>query len=166
MGPDLVQRVFELSQRTNQLNISARRYAIEEIETLMTSVWAKHAYVLSCKDRFGDYGIIGFCVMNRASALVECFFLSCRVQRKRVEDAFLAMLPPKPSLWTCRLRIAYRQTDRNQAAVEMLRELGFEYFPRDAHGEFRRAAGLAFEHGGIVELSVADDKIVSLRASA
>ena len=37
-GPDYVRRVFELSQRTNQLNISARRYTIEDIESLLKSV--------------------------------------------------------------------------------------------------------------------------------
>jgi FkbH-like protein len=165
--PELVRRVFELSQRTNQLNISARRYNIEDIETLMTSPEARSAYVLSCTDRFGDYGVIGFCVMNRSSGLVESFFMSCRVQRKRVEDAFFARLAADAAaLGHKTLRIAYCRTDRNATAVAMLNELGFEYVPAgSAHGEFRRAVADPFEHSQIVELIMADDR-ESLRASA
>jgi FkbH-like protein len=169
LSPDFVRRVFELSQRTNQLNISARRYNIEDIETLMKSPDAKDAYVLSCTDRFGEYGVIGFCVMNRSTALVESFFMSCRVQRKRVEDAFFSLLAREAAAsGKTVLRVAYCRTDRNQAAVAMLNELGFEYFPIDStHGEFRRAVSQQFEHGQIVELSVAGAaELLSLRASA
>jgi FkbH-like protein len=155
---DDIRRVFELSQRTNQLNVSARRYNIEDIETLMNSPDARNTYVLSCRDRFGDYGVIGFCVMNRSSALVESFFMSCRVQRKRVENAFFALLAAEAAaLGHKTLRIAYCRTDRNDTAVAMLRDLGFTYSPADsAHGEFRKGVTLPFAHSQIVNLSVAD----------
>jgi predicted enzyme involved in methoxymalonyl-ACP biosynthesis len=105
--------------------------------------------------------------MNRSSALVESFFMSCRVQRKRVEDAFFAFLAAEAAaLGHDTLRIAYCRTDRNNTAVAMLNELGFAYVPADAtHGEFRRAVAHAFVHGQIVELSVAG-KQSSKRASA
>ena len=166
LSPDFVRRVFELSQRTNQLNVSARRYNIEDIETLMNSPDARDTYVMSCTDRFGDYGVIGFCVMNRPSALVESFFMSCRVQRKRVEDAFFALLSAQAAASGHKtLRIAYCRTERNDTAVAMLNDLGFTYFPADSsHGEFRRAVVQPFEHGQIVELSVGD-KRDSMRAS-
>jgi FkbH-like protein len=162
-----VRRVFELSQRTNQLNVSARRYNIEDIETLMKSPEARNTYVLSCTDRFGDYGVIGFCVMNRSSGLVESFFMSCRVQRKRVEDAFFALLASDAAaLGHDVLRIAYCRTDRNGTAVAMLTELGFDYVPADGtQGEFRRATAQSFEHNQIVELSVGNG-VDSVRASA
>ena len=167
LAQDDVRRVFELSQRTNQLNVSARRYNIEDIETLKKSPDARNTYVLSCADKFGDYGVIGFCVMNRSSALVESFFMSCRVQRKRVEDAFFALLAAEATaLGHETVRIAYCRTDRNDTAVAMLTELGFAYVPADGtHGEFRRAAAQPFVHSQIVELSVAGE-MDSMRASA
>lgn len=167
LAHDYVRRVFELSQRTNQLNVSARRYNIEDIETLMRYPDARNTYVLSCTDKFGDYGVIGFCVMNRSSALVESFFMSCRVQRKRVEDAFFAFLAAEAAaLGHDTVRIAYCRTDRNNTAVAMLNELGFGYVPADGtHGEFRRAVAQPFVHGQIVELSVAGEAH-SKRASA
>ena len=167
LAQDYVRRVFELSQRTNQLNVSARRYNIEDIETLMRSTDARNTYVLSCTDKFGHYGVIGFCVMNRSSALVESFFMSCRVQRKRVEDAFFALLAADAAaLGHDTLRVAYCRTDRNDTAVGMLTELGFSYVPADGtHGEFRRAVARPFEHSQIVELSV-EGEMDSMRASA
>lgn len=166
LAQDDVRRVFELSQRTNQLNVSARRYNIEDIETLMKAPEA-NTYVLSCTDKFGDYGVIGFCVMKRSSALVESFFMSCRVQRKRVEDAFFALLvADAAALGHKTLRIAYCRTDRNDTAVAMLTELGFSYVPVDgSHGEFRRAVAQAFEHSQIVELRVGGE-VDSMRARA
>ena len=167
LAQDYVRRVFELSQRTNQLNVSARRYNIEDIETLMKSPDARNTYVLSCADKFGDDGVIGFCVMNRSSALVESFFMSCRVQRKRVEDAFFALLAAEAAaLGHNTLRVAYCRTDRNDTAVAMLIELGFAYVPADGtHGEFRRSVARPFERSQIVELSVAGE-MDSMRASA
>ena len=47
-------------------------------------------FMLSCSDRFGDYGIIGMCVLDRRRARVQAFMMSCRVQRKRVEQAFFS----------------------------------------------------------------------------
>ena len=97
------------------------------------------------------------------------FFMSCRVQRKRVEDAFFALLAAEAAaLGHTSLRIAYCRTDRNDTAVAMLtRTRVFEYFPADStHGEFRRAVARPFEHSQIVELSVADGDGSRLRVSA
>ncbi len=49
-----------------------------------------HAYILRCEDRFGDYGVIGMCVVDRQAARMQSFMMSCRVQRKRVEQSFFA----------------------------------------------------------------------------
>ncbi len=133
-------RVYELSQRTNQLNISGRRYTRDELETLLTCP-AETTYVLSCADRFGDYGIIGFCVLNESTHGVESFFMSCRVQRKFVENAFFSMLSMKlAESGIGLLRINFRKTPKNAAAVRMLLELGFKYEPSEGEesGQFVR----------------------------
>jgi FkbH-like protein len=149
-------RVYELSQRTNQLNISGKRYTREEIDDLMES--SKRTFVLRCSDRFGDYGIIGFCVMSSDQALVESFFMSCRVQRKRVENAFFALLAAEAAAEGHEsLRILHRRTAKNQTAVTMLTELGFEYCPSDeGQGEFQRPVSKQFDHKDIVKLATVE----------
>ncbi|MBV9968778.1 MAG: HAD-IIIC family phosphatase, partial [Xanthobacteraceae bacterium] len=92
LSPASLERAYELSQRTNQLNVSGTRYSRDDIASLMSGEGGTEAFMLGCSDRFGDYGIIGMCVLDRRQARVHAFMMSCRVQRKRVEQAFFSWL--------------------------------------------------------------------------
>ena len=53
-----LRRVAQLTQKTNQFNLTTKRYTEGDIERFMKS--KKHnVYYLSLKDRFGDSGITG-----------------------------------------------------------------------------------------------------------
>jgi FkbH-like protein len=149
------ERAYELSQRTNQLNISGTRYSRDDIKALLQPSSNCRAYILRCEDRFGDYGVIGMCVVDRQSARVRSFMMSCRVQRKRVEQSFFAWLSGQLSsdrLGTA-LVVDYRKTPRNGAAVKMLEELGFEYRPESENaGTFVRP----------LRVPIADDDVVDI----
>jgi FkbH-like protein len=147
-------RMYELSQRTNQLNFSGLRYAQAELEALMTER-PEDAFVLSCADRFGDYGAIGFCVLAESLPQVESFFMSCRVQRKRVENAFFRRLAVELSARGAqRLEVRYRPTAKNGASAQMLSDLGFAFEPSGPEGEglFVRPLDRPFEDGEVVRL--------------
>lgn len=77
-------RCRELVQRTNQLNLTARRYGEDAFDALIASCDSRAVRVW---DRYGDYGIVGF-VAWRGTHLVECCF-SCRVARRGIERAVL-----------------------------------------------------------------------------
>ena len=77
-------RCRELVQRTNQLNLTARRYDEKAFGELVASTECRAVRVY---DRYGDYGIVGF-VAWRGTHLVECCF-SCRVARRGVERKVL-----------------------------------------------------------------------------
>ena len=86
---DSVDRMVELLARTNQLNLSGRRYGLSDIERLRDngSVWVSGA----CSDRFGDHGIV---VAARLEDREDSFCLadlaiSCRVAEKAVENALV-----------------------------------------------------------------------------
>jgi len=137
-------RMHELSQRTNQLNFSGLRYTELELEALMAER-PQDTFVLSCSDRFGYYGAIGFCVLGIDGSRIESFFMSCRVQRKRVENAFFYWLGEE--LWkrgAPRLEVHYKGTAKNGASVHMLKEMGFNYEPGRA-GEDVFAVALPHE---------------------
>ena len=85
-------RVHELSQRTNQLNYSGRAVTRTELDRLRHDPADSAGFVLSCRDKFGDYGIIGFAVVDFGKASVDHFFMSCRVQHKKVDHAFFGWL--------------------------------------------------------------------------
>lgn len=83
-------RVAQLTQKTNQFNLTTRRYSEEEILS-----FARNPNTLVCslhaRDRFSDYGITGVCIMVREGTTfrVDSFLMSCRILGRKIEYAFL-----------------------------------------------------------------------------
>jgi FkbH-like protein len=126
LGQDNVQRIYELSQRTNQLNISGARYEANHVTGLIRRSGVMNL-VLRCQDHFGDYGVVGFLSANLETFEVEDFFMSCRVQRKRVEHAIFQYLIDRfRERGASTVRIRFRRTDRNADSIAMLESIGFE----------------------------------------
>lgn len=86
-------RCYELTARTNQLNMSGRKYTPEEFEAVLNRPDHRN-FAFSCADDFGEYGIVGFGqyrVENGTLSFTE-FAMSCRVAGKFVESALFARL--------------------------------------------------------------------------
>lgn len=131
------ERIAELVQRTNQLNFSGRKYKRSELEPILRDS-SLERYVISCSDRYGSYGVVGFCLVRRSSdaVYIDDLMLSCRVQGKFVEKALLHHLCSRPD-WSGRLvEINFQETDRNAPARAVLSELGF---PPRTEGNLRLA---------------------------
>jgi len=56
MTQESLDRVHELTQRTNQMNFSGNRYDRNVLKNILTTPHLS-TYVLSCEDRFGSYGL-------------------------------------------------------------------------------------------------------------
>lgn len=83
-----ITRCFELVNRTNQLNMSGRRYTRNEFDALLSKI-GQTSIAFSCRDDFGSYGIVGF-MQYRKDNCALCFTefaMSCRVAGKYVESA-------------------------------------------------------------------------------
>lgn len=121
-----LERVYELAQRTNQMNFSGSRYPREQLAEIQQSQ-DHETFVIRCADRFGSYGIVGFALVDiREPRLMDLMF-SCRIQGKRVEHAFLAYLIEKYSIPERRDFFAnYRKTTKNEKPGKMFEEIGFE----------------------------------------
>ena len=79
-----IERVYELAQRTNQLNYAGRKASRQEIEALFAEGGtARMGYALGCSDKFGDYGIIGFAIVGQQHFNVNDFFMSCLSSTRR-----------------------------------------------------------------------------------
>jgi FkbH-like protein len=119
-----LERVAELVQRTNQLNFSGRKYPREALAPLLADT-ALHKYTLRVRDRFGDYGLVGFCMARTGDGAVhvEDFMLSCRVQNLFIEQAFFAWLARRHA--AARLSIHFHPTGRNKPAQQVLESLCF-----------------------------------------
>ncbi|HEY3694479.1 HAD-IIIC family phosphatase [Phenylobacterium sp.] len=139
--PEDFDRVVELVQRTNQLNFSGRKYDREAISKILGEDRERHVVV--CRDKFGGYGTVGFCLSSREPApgggenvVIEDFMLSCRVQGKFIEQALFWHLAEGPGKTPAKAVVVnFKRTDRNRAAEMVLEKLGFA---PDADGRLRR----------------------------
>jgi FkbH-like protein len=123
-----IDRVYELAQRTNQLNYAGRKASRQEIESLFAEGGnARMGYALGCSDKFGDYGIVGFAIVDQQHFNVDDFFMSCRVQHKKVDHAFFGWLLQKArARGVERVTVSFRSTGRNEPARQVLNEMNFE----------------------------------------
>jgi len=130
----LLPRVHELAQRTNQMNFSGTRYTREQLDSVRTDK-NLDAMAIEVEDRFGNYGIVGFAIMDRERNVLTDLAFSCRIQSKRIEHALLAHLlgqyPARP------FRALWKKTERNAPTGKVFADLGF----REAR-----------EAGGVTEL--------------
>jgi FkbH-like protein len=124
-GDDSMDRIHELVQRTNQLNYTGIHYTREQAETLIHD--QRHeAFVVSCVDAFGDYGTIGFLLVNTDGLLVTDAMFSCRIHFKHVEHAVLTfLLQLMRSRGADHVDVRFRETRRNAAAASVFDDLGF-----------------------------------------
>lgn len=153
LGPGNAERVFELSQRTNQLNFRGTRYTRDDVARLAASP-ASRGLVLSCRDRFGDYGIIGFLELDLTGATVRDFFMSCRVQRKFVEHAlFQHLLERVHEQGHTALDVLYRASPRNGMAARLLESLEFAPAANEADTvRWSRPSAVPIANAGLVRI--------------
>lgn len=125
--PDDFTRISELVQRTNQLNFSGRKYQAPEVASLLEDS-ALEKWVLACSDKYGSYGIVGFCIAQRYPDDVRVIdlMLSCRVQGKFIEQALFHYLVNQSIRPVARLEVNFKKTPRNAPAQAVLKKLGFD----------------------------------------
>lgn len=89
-------RFAQLGQRTNQFNLTGRRYQVGELEGMLAS--RRHLVLgVEGRDRFGAYGLVGGVVIEQTGERheqwwIRNFLLSCRVFSRGIEGAVLCHL--------------------------------------------------------------------------
>lgn len=84
-----IERIHELLLRSNQLNYTKNRISIEELESILSDPAYECGHV-SVKDRFGDYGLVGF--YAKKGNRLEHFLFSCRTMGQKIEQWVYAQL--------------------------------------------------------------------------
>lgn len=120
-------RCLELLQRSNQLNLSTRRYDEREFSELLANRDFE-CLGFRCSDRFGDYGIVGFISIRQGDVpRIVDLVISCRVAKRRVEHTLIDWLGRRYRSKGRRLLSATLvRTNRNAVLAEVFRELPFE----------------------------------------
>jgi FkbH-like protein len=94
--PSTLARVAQLTQKTNQFNLTSRRYGEQEIAALAARPnW--QVVSLHVRDRFGDHGLVGVAITHDENEVceIDTFLLSCRVIGRTIESGMLSYLARK-----------------------------------------------------------------------
>ena len=129
-----INRIAQMTQKTNQFNLTTRRYEIPQIRHFLDS--SDHAVVLfEYKDRFGSEGSVGLAIIDFADSRIDTFLMSCRVIGRKVEDRILETVCE-----LCRRRGLTRitgefiPTRKNQQVAGFYDSHGFLLLSNDADG--------------------------------
>jgi len=87
----LVPRISQMTQKTNQFNLTSKRYSEQQIQQLIGDNQF-HIYVARSTDRFGENGVIGLMIVRicQQVAEIDTLLMSCRVIGRTLETAFLS----------------------------------------------------------------------------
>lgn len=115
----IIPRIAQLTQKTNQFNLTTRRYSEAEIQAFATG----ESYdVLSLKlgDRFGDLGIVGACILEyrNGKALIDTFLFSCRALGRKAEEVLLNCCLYVAKTRGCTAAVGFYYPTRKNAQVE------------------------------------------------
>ncbi len=130
-------RFAQLAQKTNQFNLTSKRYLESDIDSMIDS--EAYAVVgLSVSDRFGDSGLSGLAIVSLVNeeASIDSMMLSCRVLGRRIEykffEALVNVIEKKQITY---LKADYIETAKNSQVSDFWPKLGFSQAVVDAPGQ-------------------------------
>jgi FkbH-like protein len=118
-------RVLELIHKTNQFNLTTRRYNWDQ---LLAVIEPGFGLCYRLRDRFGDNGIISVVLvtLEGQAAHIDLWLMSCRVLGRQTEDAILADVAARAiRIGATRLTGKFIPTDKNRLVAELYPRLGF-----------------------------------------
>lgn len=119
-------RIAQMTQKTNQFNLTTRRYAEADVQRLLDDGW--RIYCLSVSDRFGDNGITGAIFLEPVddeTVKIDTLLLSCRILGKGIEEAFVKTVFNLLRLDGYRMiKAEYLPTAKNGQTVDFYERMG------------------------------------------
>jgi FkbH-like protein len=121
-------RVAQLTQKTNQFNLTTKRYTEQQIAALRDCpgwrVWS-----LRVTDRYADNGLVAVAISKVDDRVceIDTFLMSCRVIGRTVETALLAKIAADAKeVGAVRLQGRFIPTKKNAPASEFYKDHGFQ----------------------------------------
>ncbi len=123
MRPEELERVTQLCSKTNQFNLTTRRYTQAEIKEIAEDPDAA-VYVVYSADKYGDSGLISVVILKKVDAglKIDSFLMSCRVMGRKLENVIMNELA---AAYACGLIGEYIPTAKNAPVEKLYDRLGF-----------------------------------------
>lgn len=126
-APPYLQRIAQLTNKSNQFNVTTRRYTDAEIEAIASD---KNYIPLYGKlsDKFGDNGVVSVVIGRKDGETlhIDLWIMSCRVLKREMEFAMLDKLVEKAQADGIKKIIGYYYpTAKNSMVKELFGSFGF-----------------------------------------
>ena len=133
------QRIVQLVNKTNQFNLTTRRYGDADYEAFLRDETVVGLH-LRLHDRFGDNGLISVVIAKQTgdALCIDTWLMSCRVLGRDVERATLSLLVGEAKARGARRLIGdYIPTAKNGMVRDHYERLGFAGYDEEASGAKR-----------------------------
>jgi FkbH-like protein len=141
-----LQRIVQLINKSNQFNLTTRRYTDEDVIAVMADPDA-FGLQLRLLDRFGDNGVIAIIIgrlQPNKDLLIDTWLMSCRVLGRQVEPTTLNLIARRAAtLGARRLVGEYIPTKKNGMVKDHYAKLGFTVMETELAGGSRTVLDLA-----------------------
>lgn len=135
-SPINLARVTQLTNKSNQFNVTTRRYTQSEMER----VYESSDYIRLCgrlEDKFGDNGIVSVVIGHKDGETldIDLWLMSCRVLKRDMELAMLDTLVNEAVNQDVKvIKGHYYPTAKNKMVKELFGDFGFEKISEDEEG--------------------------------
>lgn len=122
-------RIAQLIQRSNQFNLTTRRYSESDCEQLMNDRDEAFPFTLTLEDRFGNYGLISVIVLRRTAdaMIIDEYLMSCRVLQRGVENfAMNNVFDLAKKIGVCKVKGTYIPSKKNGMVKDFYAGFGFD----------------------------------------
>ncbi len=126
--PVYLERIAQLTNKTNQFNLTTRRYTLPEIAAVARDS-NRIALYGRLTDRFGDNGLVSVVVgrQDGATVEIELWLMSCRVLRRDMEIAMLDALAERAVARGARRLVgSYLPSAKNSMVADLYSTFGFQ----------------------------------------
>jgi len=124
-----IPRISQLTLKTNQFNLTTRRYQQEEVSKFSSSE-DKIVECVKVSDKFGDNGITGTYIIEKRDNdewIIDTFLLSCRIMGRGVEEVMMNKIIEKAkSSGIKKIKGEFIPTAKNKPAENFYEKLGFK----------------------------------------
>ena len=127
-----IPRIAQLTQKTNQFNLTTHRYTESQLE-YFTSDNKHFVYAMFVKDKFGDNGLTGVCIVkedenNSKNVILDSFMMSCRIIGRNIEFVFIGyIIKELANKGYKTLYSDYIQSSKNALVENFYDKVGFNY---------------------------------------
>ena len=134
--PVFIDRISQLTNKSNQFNLTTKRYSREEIEEVSASDEYIDIYG-KLIDRFGDNGVVSVVIGHIKGDVLDMdlWIMSCRVLKRDMEYAMMDALADRAAAAGIKtIRGYYYPTSKNGMVRDHYGSLGFTKVSEDTDG--------------------------------